>query len=67
MHSMQEPESTNPFSGMEPEPLNGGSNVYLDHPRAQHRLQREGKSLKLVLVAVIGMLMPLITQIGHAH
>ena len=49
-----------------------GGNGYLDVPSSHHhqrgQLQRKGgKSLKLVMAAVGGMLLPLITQVGHAH
>lgn len=69
MHTMQ--ESENPPTSISSDYLSGGDgNGYPDgslHGRGQHRLAREGRSLKLVFVAVVGMLLPLITQIGHAH
>lgn len=63
---MQESESPTTISS---DYVSGGDgNSYLDGSlRGQHRLAREGRSLKLVFVAVVGMLLPLITQIGHAH
>lgn len=79
MHTMQESENPNSPSNASLEPDHGGGggngNGYLDggshhhhhDGRALHRPQREGRSLKLVLVAVAGMLLPLVTQIGHAH
>lgn len=69
MHTMQ--ESENPPTSISSDYVSGGDgNGYPDsslHGRGQHRLAREGRSLKLVFVAVVGMLLPLITQIGHAH
>ena len=63
MHTMQEEEGKG-GSALE----DSGSNGYID---GSHLWQREqasdGRSLKLVLAAVGGMLLPLITQIGHAH
>ncbi|MCJ1464725.1 hypothetical protein MMC07_003338 [Pseudocyphellaria aurata] len=77
MHTMQESENPNSPSNtsLEPEHGGGGGNGYLDGSshhhhhdgRALHRPPREGRSLKFVLVAVAGMLLPLVTQIGHAH
>jgi len=43
------------------------SNGYLDGDGRQSRRPKERKSARLVLAAVGGMLLPLITQIGHAH
>lgn len=69
MHTMQEDDSTNSNSSSSisshEESLGNG---YLDgsHGREPAR-QHSGKSLKLVLAAVAGMLLPLLTQIGHAH
>lgn len=69
MHTMQ--DSENPPTSISSDYISGGDgNGYPDgslHGRGQHRLAREGRSLKLVFVAVVGMLLPLITQIGHAH
>lgn len=69
MHTMQ--ESDNSPTSTSSDFLSGGDgNGYPDgslHGRGQYRLAREGRSLKLVFVAVMGMLLPLITQIGHAH
>ena len=56
MHTMQEDEG-----GHE----EGHSNGYLD-AREGARQQKPTKSLRLVLAAVVGMLLPLVTQIGHA-
>ena len=42
-------------------------NGYLDGGGRQSRRPKEGRSARLVLAAVGGMLLPLITQIGHAH
>ena len=62
MHAMQEDDGGS--SGHEESHSNG----YLDgsHGRDPTR-QKSGRSLQLVLAAVAGMLLPLITQIGHAH
>ena len=43
------------------------NNPYLELGGRQGRRQKGGKSPRLVLAAVGGMLLPLITQIGHAH
>ena len=72
MHTMQEDDSSNSHSnsnsstGLNHEESLG--NGYLDgsHGREPAR-PHSGKSLKLVLAAVAGMLLPLLTQIGHAH
>ncbi|KAL8627406.1 hypothetical protein Q9189_006896 [Teloschistes chrysophthalmus] len=73
MHTMQE----NDISGVEVEETMGGfGNGYLDssggggmHRRDswQGGKQQPVRSLKLLAAAVGGMLLPLITQIGHAH
>ena len=62
MHTMQEDDST----GAVEESLGNG---YLDgnhRGRGSHG-RAEGKGVGLVLAAVAGMLLPLITQVGHAH
>lgn len=63
MHTMQE-EDGKGSGALE----DLGNNGYID---GSHLRQREpasdGRSLRLVLAAVGGMLLPLITQIGHAH
>jgi len=63
MHTMQEDEGAH-GGGYEESHANG----YLDvnHGRDAGR-QKGGPSLQLVLAAVAGMLLPLLTQIGHAH
>lgn len=61
MHTMQEEDSQN---GAQDE---SQSNGYLDGDGRQSRRPKERKSARLVLAAVGGMLLPLITQIGHAH
>ena len=71
MHTMQEEDSkqsNNNTTILE----DAGSNGYIDGGHLRDRSQgvgaaSEGRSLKLVLAAVGGMLLPLITQIGHAH
>ncbi|KAL8921590.1 MAG: hypothetical protein Q9172_003949 [Xanthocarpia lactea] len=65
MHTMQETD----ISGVVEETA-GFGNGYLDGGgghRRDSRQGKEGKSLRLVVAAVGGMLLPLITQIGHAH
>ncbi len=60
MHTMQDEdkESTEESQG----------NGYLDMGNGrQSRQAKGGKDARLVLAAVGGMLLPLITQIGHAH
>ena len=63
MHTMQEED------GKQSNVLEeSGSNGYIDGGHLRERPQASGgRSLKLVLAAVGGMLLPLITQIGHAH
>ena len=58
---MQEEDSQN--TGQEENQSNG----YLESGGRQARRQKGGRSPRLVLAAVGGMLLPLITQIGHAH
>jgi hypothetical protein len=62
MHAMQEDDGQS--SGYEEIHANG----YLEaaHGREPPRIKQE-KSLNLVLAAVAGMLLPLVTQIGHAR
>lgn len=63
MHTMQEVDT-----GSVPEEISGFGNGYLDGGhRRDSRPAKEGRSSKLVAAAVGGMLLPLITQIGHAH
>lgn len=63
MHTMNEDDS--PASAMQDE---GQGNGYLEAGSArQPRKGKESKSSRLVLAAIGGMLLPLITQIGHAH
>ena len=62
MHTMQDEDHSN--SMLDDTQGNG----YIDGSHLRERSQSEdGRSLKLVLAAVGGMLLPLITQIGHAH
>ena len=61
MHTMQEEDGQN--AGQE----ESQNNNYLELGGRQVRRQKGGKSPRLVLAAVGGMLLPLITQIGHAH
>ena len=63
MHTMQDDDSKQ-NSVLE----DAGSNGYIDGGQLRELQQaQEGKSLRLVLAAVGGMLVPLMTQIGHAH
>lgn len=73
MHTMREsdnPSAPSSFAALDDLPSHNG---YLDsgasiHGRdLHHRSSRDSRSLRLVLAAVFGMLLPLITQIGHAH
>lgn len=59
MHTMQDEESQNMA---QEEPMGNG---YLDS--RQTRKGKDSKSPKLILAAVGGMLLPLLTQLGHAH
>ena len=60
MHAMQDDHSQ---SGHDESHGNG----YLDGSHRRDSRPKSGKSLQLVLAAVAGMLLPLLTQIGHAH
>ena len=61
MHTMQDEAGD---SSME-ESLGNG---YLDAPHTRDAgRQKSQKSIQLVMTTVVGMLLPLITQIGHAH
>lgn len=75
MHTMQEDDSVGGGGGgggssdLEDGFMNGSSEHRIDSfsgARGQP-LKKNRKSLKLVMAAVGGMLLPLITQIGHAH
>ncbi len=59
MHTMQEEDGQNLAQD------EGQSNGYLE--AAGGRQSRRPKEGRLVLAAVGGMLLPLVTQIGHAH
>ena len=62
MHTMQDEDHSR--IALEDNQGNG----YIDGGHLRERPQQaDGRSLKLVLAAVGGMLLPLITQIGHAH
>ena len=61
MHTMQEEDSQNATQDESP------SNGYLENGGRPSRRQKGGRNPRLVLAAVGGMLLPLITQIGHAH
>jgi len=62
MHTMQEEDGQNLAQD------EGQSNGYLEAAGGrQSRRPKEGRSARLVLAAVGGMLLPLVTQIGHAH
>lgn len=62
MHTMQEEDSQN--SAQDDNQSNGYMEAGIGR---QSRRPKEGKSARLVLAAIGGMLLPLITQIGHAH
>ena len=62
MHTMQEDEAQSAAQ----EESQGNGYVEASGSR-QSRRPKEGKSARLVLAAVGGMLLPLLTQIGHAH
>ena len=63
MHTMNEEESSSSTSLDD-----GQSNGYLEAGSVrQPKKGQEKKNPRLVLAAVGGMLLPLITQIGHAH
>ena len=61
MHTMQEDDSQNATQE------EGQSNGYLESGGRPPRRQKKGRNPRLVLAAVGGMLLPLVTQIGHAH
>lgn len=61
MHTMQEEDSQNAAQD------ESQSNGYLESGGRPSRRQKGGRNPRLVLAAVGGMLLPLITQIGHAH
>ena len=61
MHTMQEEDSQNATQE------EGQSNGYLESGGRPPRRQKKGRNPRLVLAAVGGMLLPLVTQIGHAH
>ena len=62
MHTMQEDDEGGQYGQGD-----GHGNGYVDGGMGRETRQKEGKSLRLVLAAVAGMLLPLITQVGHAH
>jgi len=61
MHTMQEEDSQS--AAQDENQMNG----YLEGGGRQSRQSKAGKSARLVFGAVGGMLLPLLTQIGHAH
>ncbi len=62
MHTMQEEDGQNLAQD------ESQSNGYIEAGGGrQSRRPKEKRSAKLVLAAVGGMLLPLLTQIGHAH
>lgn len=75
MHIMKEDDTGGGDGhGTGDESENGFTNGSLDHrsnsypgTQAQQPYRKNRKSLKLVMAAMGGMLLPLITQIGHAH
>ena len=74
MHTMQEDDSAGGGGGggssdLEDGFMNGSSEHRIDSfsgARGQP-LKKNTKSVNFVMAAVGGMLLPLITQIGHAH
>lgn len=63
MHTMQEEDSQN----MVQDEMQGNGG-YLDGPVGRpSKGPNEAKNPRLVMAAVGGMLLPLLTQIGHAH
>ena len=63
MHTMQEDDNSQSVAQDENQ-----SNGYLDAGSSrQSRRPKEGRSASLVFAAVAGMLLPLLTQVGHAH
>lgn len=64
MHTMQESDTSSPTE-------EGFGNGYLEGGGHGRDMRQGGgarkRSLKLVAAAVGGMLLPLVTQIGHAH
>lgn len=63
MHTMQEDEGAH---GAGHEEVHGNGYLDINLGRDAGR-QKGGPSFQLVLAAVAGMLLPLLTQIGHAH
>ena len=62
MHTMQEEDSQN--VAQDELQVNG----YLGEQSGRPvKAQRDARNPKLVMAAVGGMLLPLLTQIGHAH
>lgn len=59
MHTMQELDSASTDDESQ-------GNGYLDGPERLER-PRPQKNLRLICASVAGMLLPLVTQIGHAH
>lgn len=60
MHTMQE-------GGHDHDATNGSLSNGYANPYAQQEPKQEGPSLTETLVTVAGMLLPLLTQIGHSH
>ena len=62
MHAMQEDDLSH-------DEAHSGSNGYLGamDGQALYAPQKQGPSLRLTLAAVAGMLLPLVTQVGHHH
>ena len=62
MHTMQEDDTQSVAQD------ENQSNGYLDAGSGrQSRRPKEGRSVSLIFAAVAGMLLPLLTQVGHAH
>lgn len=71
MHTMQDESSAeNPYTTLPSSSSDPHTNGYLDgslNGREAYNSPTDGKSLKSVMAAVGGMLLPLVTQVGHAH
>ena len=74
MHTMQEDDMlNNPTQDSENQHSSMSMNGYLDaggnsgRGQARRPGSKEGRSASLVFAAVGGMLLPLLTQVGHAH
>ena len=73
MHTMQEDDMLNNTTQDSENQSSSMMNGYLDAGSSSRGGQsrrpgnKEGRSVSLVFAAVGGMLLPLLTQVGHAH